>query len=137
MGMASIHRETLINVPVEIVWAALSDIGALHTKLVPGFVIDCVLEGESRKVTFDNGLSVREQIIDVDAERRRVAWSAEGANLTHYNASAQAVSTGSSSCRVIWLADLLPHDAAPAIAGMIEQGLAAMKHHLEIANAAA
>jgi hypothetical protein len=135
--MASIHRETLINVPVENVWAALSDVGALHTKLVPGFVTGCVLDGEARMVTFGNGLTVREQIIVVDAERKRVAWSAEVPNLTHYNASAQAVRSGANACRVVWLADLLPHEAAPAIAGMIEQGLAAMKSHLESANAAA
>jgi hypothetical protein len=32
---------------------------------------------------------------------------------------------------VVWIADLLPHELAPSIAGMIEQGLAAMKQTLE------
>ena len=135
--MASIRRETLINVPAEKVWAALADVGSLHTKLVPGFVTGCDYDGQVRVVTFGNGLTVREQIIDVDAERRRVAWSAEGANLSHYSASAQVVSSGGNTCRVVWLADLLPHEAAPAIAAMIEQGLAAMKRHLEAVNAPA
>lgn len=135
--MASIHRETQINVPVEKVWAALADLGELHTQLVPGFVTNCVLDGGARMVTLANGLTVREQIIDVDAERRRVAWSAQGANLTHYGASAQALSRGGNTCRVVWPADLLPHVAAPAIAGMIEQGLCVMKRHLESVHAAA
>ena len=69
--MASIHRETLIRVPSEKVWAALSDVGALHTKLVPGFVSDCVFDGHARLVTFGNGLSVREVIIDVSSRNRR------------------------------------------------------------------
>ena len=135
--MASIHRETLIRVPSEKVWAALSDVGALHTKLVPGFVTDCVFDGHTRMVTFGNGLSVREVIIDVSAEEKRVAWSAEGGNLRHYNASAQVVNSGGNTCRVVWIADLLPHEAAPGIASMIEQGLEAMKRHLEQVNAAA
>ena len=129
--MAHIHRETLIDVPPERVWAALSDVGALHTKLVPGFVIDCVYDGETRIVTFGNGLVSRERIIDVGDTGKRVAWSAEGGSLTHYSASAQLFAAGPDTCRVVWLADLLPHQAAPAIAEMIEQGLAAMKRHLE------
>ncbi len=135
--MTSIHREILIRVPSEQVWAALSDVGALYTKLVPGFVTDCVFDGHARMVTFGNGLSVREVIIDVSAEEKRVSWSAEGGNLRHYNASAQVVHSGGSTCRVVWIADLLPHEAAPAIANMIEQGLETMKRHLEQVNAAA
>ena len=34
-------------------------------------------------------------------------------------------------CRAVWIADLLPSELAGAIAGMIEQGLAAMKRKLE------
>jgi carbon monoxide dehydrogenase subunit G len=129
--MAHIRRETVIDVPPAQVWAALSDVGALHTRLVPGFVADCVYAGEVRTITFGNGLVVREHILDVDPDMKRVAWSAEGGNLTHYSASAQLFTAGAHTCRVVWLADLLPHDAAPAITAMIEQGLAAMKRHLE------
>ncbi len=38
--MASIRREILINASPEHVWSAVRDVGALHTRLVPGFVID-------------------------------------------------------------------------------------------------
>jgi len=134
--MAHIHRKTLIDVPIEKVWAALADVGALHTRLVPGFVIDCVYDGEVRTLTFGNGLVARERIIDVDPGRKRVAWSAEGGNLAHHSTSAQLFDAGGGTCRVVWLADLLPHKAAPTIATMIEQGLAAMKRHLEAAKKA-
>ncbi len=134
--MASIHRETLIRVPAEAVWAALADVGALHTALVPGFVTACVFDGRVRTITFGNGLSVRETILDVSAEERRVAWSAEGAGLQHYSASAQVVNAGGGSCRVVWIADLLPHEAAPEIAKMIEAGLDTMTRHLEQTHAA-
>ena len=128
--MASIHKHITINRPAGHVWDAMRDVGALHTRLVVGFVTDCKLDGNLREVTFANGMQAEEEIIDVDDERRRVAWSATGGSLRHYNASTQVIPAGE-SCEVLWSADLLPNEAAPGIAGMIEQGLAAMKRTLE------
>jgi hypothetical protein len=62
---------------------------------------------------------VRELILDVDDESRRVAWSAISEMLTHHSASAQVLPDGPSGCRFVWIADLLPNEAAPAIAAMI------------------
>ena len=129
--MASIRKEISIAVPPEQLWDAMRDVGALHTRLVAGFVVDCRLEGESRTVTFANGMVATELIIDVNDADRRVAWSAVGGRLTHHNASAQVFADGDGNSRVVWIADLLPHELAPSIAGMIEQGLAAMKQTLE------
>jgi len=129
--MASIRKEIFIAVPPEQLWDAMRDVGALHTRLVAGFVVDCRLEGESRTVTFANGMMATELIIDVNDADRRVAWSAVGGRLTHHNASAQVFADGDGNSRVVWIADLLPHELAPSIAGMIEQGLAAMKQTLE------
>lgn len=129
--MASIHRTIDINVPAARAWDAMRDVGALHTRLVVGFVTDCRLEGDERTVTFGNGMSVRERIVDVSDKDRRVAWSASGDSIEHHNASAQIFERGPGKCEVVWIADLLPHDLAPAISGMIEQGLQAMKRTLE------
>jgi len=62
-------------------------IGALHTRLVPGFVVHTEVEPGARVVTFANGMQVREPFIDLDETKRRLVWSAEGAAITHYNAS--------------------------------------------------
>jgi hypothetical protein len=129
--MASIHRTIDIDVPAARAWDAMRDVGALHTRLVTGFVTDCRLEGDERTVTFGNGMSVRERIVDVSDKDRRVAWSAIGDSIVHHNASAQIFERGTGKCEVVWIADLLPHDLAPAISGMIEQGLQAMKRTLE------
>ncbi len=130
--MASVHREIVIDAPAEQVWDALQDVGALHTRLVPGFVVDCVLDGDARHVTFANGMKAKELIVDVDAGLMRVSWSAVDGRLTHHNASAQVSAAGERSCTVRWVADLRPHELAPAVAGMIEQGLAAMKRAQEV-----
>ena len=57
--MASIRKEILIAARPETVWAAIRDVGAVHTRLAPGFVVDSRLEGETRVVTFANGFVVR------------------------------------------------------------------------------
>lgn len=133
--MASIRRETVIDVSPEQAWEALRDVGAIHTRLAPGFVTDVALEPGARVVSFGNGMVVRERIVDVDEGGRRVAWSATGGALTHHNASAQVFAEGEDRTRFVWVADLLPDEAAPVISALIEQGLGVIRCHLESAPA--
>ena len=128
--MASVHREISIDAPPEHVWSAARDIGALHTRLVPGFVVDTQVEDGARIVTFGSGRVVRELIVDVDDSARRIAWAIVGTALTHYNASLQ-VFAEKGRTRAVWIADLLPHELAPGISATIEQGLAVMKRAME------
>jgi len=132
--MASIHREVVIDAPPERVWDALRDVGAIHQRLAPGFVTDVKLEPGARMVTFGNGMVVREIIVDVDEDARRVAWSATGGPLSHHNASAQVFAEGAGRTRFVWIADLLPNEMAPPIAGMIDQGMGVIQKTLEAAE---
>jgi len=129
--MASIHREISIAAGAAEVWDAVRDIGSIHKRLCPGFVLDTVLEEGARVVTFGNGLVAREVIVDLDDGARRLAWSARSERLSHHNASMQIFDDGPGRCHAVWIADLLPNAIAPAIAGMIDQGMAAMKRTLE------
>ena len=43
--MASITREIHIDADPAAVWDALRDFDAVHERLVPGFVVDCRVEG--------------------------------------------------------------------------------------------
>ncbi len=74
---------------------------------------------------------IKEPIVDVDDEKRRLVWSAIGGQLTHYNASAQVFADPGGQTKVVWIADLLPNEAAGAIASMMEQGMAVMKATLD------
>jgi len=129
--MASIRREIVTTAHPEDVWAAICDIGALHTRLVPGFVVDTRLEPGARIVTFGNGMVVKELIVDLDEDARRLVWSAVGGGLTHHNASVQVFADGDAGSRIVWIADLLPNQVAGAIGGMIEQGMSIMKETLD------
>ena len=130
--MASLHEEIRVAASAERVWDAVRDVGALHTRLVPGFVTDTRMEGETRVVTFGNGATVREPIVSIDDGARRLAWSSVGGRATHYNAVMEVIADGN-GCRVRWTIDLLPHELAPAISGMQRQGLTTLKKTLESA----
>jgi carbon monoxide dehydrogenase subunit G len=128
--MSTLHKEVFISAKSEHVWDAVRDVGALHTRLVPGFVVDTRLEGDTRVVTFANGMVAREPIISIDDERLRLAWAAEGGRTTHYNAVLRVFAEGSGT-RVVWVIDLLPHDLSAQIGAMQDLALAAMKKALE------
>jgi hypothetical protein len=121
----------LVETQARDVWDAVRDVGAIHTRLAPGFVVDTRLEEGARVVTFGSGLVVRELIVDVDDEARRLAWSVVGGSFSHHNASLQIFPDGEKRSRVVWIADLLPNELAGRIAGMIDQGMAVMKKTLE------
>ena len=129
--MASIHKEIAVGRSPELAWQAIRDVGAIHKRLVPGFVKDCKLEGDSRIVTFANGMVVRELIVDVDDETWRHSWSARSEPFTHHNASVQVFPAGKDKCRIVWIADLMPNELAENVGEMIEQGLETMKRTLE------
>ena len=129
--MASIQREILTKARPEEVWAAIRDIGALHQRLVPGFVLDTRLEPGARIVTFGNGTVLKELIVDLDEEARRLVWAAVGGRLTHHNASAQVFPHGDNGSRIVWIADLLPNELTDAISEMMNQGAFVMKQTLD------
>ncbi|HET9451961.1 MAG TPA: SRPBCC family protein [Aggregicoccus sp.] len=128
--MATIRKELRTRAAPEQVWDAIRDVGALHTRLVPGFVVDTRLEPGARVVTFGNGLVVREPIVTVDEAQRRLVWGAEGGPLSHYNGAVQVFADGAGS-RVVWTADFLPHEAATVVDPMIAEGMAAMQRALD------
>jgi len=129
--MASIRREIVVDAPVEHVWAALRDIGNVHTRLAQQFVIDTRLDGDSRLVTFANGEVVRERIVDIDDRAHRLVYAVVDWRTTHHNASFQVASDGDGRSRLTWITDLLPDSLAELVGGFVEQGSVAIKRTLE------
>jgi carbon monoxide dehydrogenase subunit G len=129
--MASIRKEISTKARAEDVWEALRDIGALHTRLTPGFVINTRLEPGARIVTFGNRMEIRELIVTIDEAERRVVWSAAGGSLTHHNGAAQVLLRADGVTTVAWIADFLPDAAASTVGDMMEQGMAVMKKTLD------
>jgi hypothetical protein len=129
--MASIRKEIAIAASAEQVWDAVRDVGAIHHRLARGFVTDTRLENGARVVTFANGVVVRELIVDIDDEQRRIAYSVVGSAATHHNASIEVYPDGAARSRLVWIADLLPNEAADKFEPMMEQGALVMQRTLE------
>jgi hypothetical protein len=125
--MASIHKTIPISASADKVWDAVRDFGALHTRLVPGFVVDTKLDGEARIVSFANGTVARELLVACDDARRRLVYAIHSERLKQHSASVQVIADGDTRCRVVWTVDLLPHEAAPSISGQMDEGAASMQ----------
>jgi Polyketide cyclase / dehydrase and lipid transport len=131
--MGSIYKEIAIHTSAEKAWAVVRDVGAVHRRFVPGLVTDTHLEpgANARIVTFANGMVVRELIVNIDDERRRFAYAAISDMFKHHNASMQVFDDGPGRCRLVWITDLLPDEAANAVGKIIDEGAAIMRRTLE------
>lgn len=128
--MASIHRDIAIAAGAAEVWDAVRDFGALHQRLVRGFVLDARLDGDARIVTFANGNVAREVLVDCDDARRRLVYAVVSERVKHYNASVQVLDDGETRCRLCWTVDVLPHEIAPYIEAQMDQAALAMQNTL-------
>ena len=130
--MASIIRDITIAAAPEAVWRAVREVGNAH-QLFVGVLTDCRMGNGERTVTFANGMVLRELILDVSDEHRRVAYTAVGGRTTHHNSSLQVFAEEGGHSRIQWVTDFLPNEMAPVIGGLVEAGAAAMKRQLEAA----
>jgi hypothetical protein len=127
--MASIRHEITTTAAPDDVWAALRDFGAPHERLVRGFVTATELDGDDRVVTFFTGTKVRERLVGVDEEHRRLAYAILD-GFEHYNGSAEVHPDGAGS-RVTWIVDVLPERAAERVAALMARGADAMRATLD------
>ena len=128
--MASIQKDIIIDANPSDVWDALRDFGALHTRLVPGFVTDTKLDGDARTVTFSNGTVAREILVDCDDKRQRLVYAVKSEKLTQHSASAQVLAEGDGRSRLVWIVDVLPNEVAPYMSAQMDLGAAAMQKAL-------
>lgn len=131
MHTATVRKEILTKAPAAQVWDAIRDVGALHTRLVPGFVTDTRLEPGARTVTFGNSTVLRELIVTLDESARRLVWSSEGGRATHYNSSVQVFTDADGGTRVTWISDFLPDALAKDMDSAMETGATVMKKTLD------
>ena len=129
--MATIYKDFIVNAPPDFVWEAIKDVGAVHTRLAQGFVTDTVLSGDIRTVTFLNGYTVREQIITISDELRRLSFTVVKGRASHHNSYFQVLATVEGKTHIVWVTDLLPDELKASIEQMVESGSSAIQQTLE------
>ncbi|MFE3873147.1 SRPBCC family protein [Kitasatospora sp. NPDC059146] len=133
-GIATIVEDVVIEADAEHVWDAVRDVGAVHERLIPGYVLDTRMDGDVRYLTMPGGAVIRELIVSVDDGLRRLAYSAvEGFKLplTHHHASFQVLPVADGRCRLLWTTDVLPHEMAEQVRLRVSRGAQVMKATLE------
>ena len=125
--MASIHKDISINAHPNDVWAAVRDFGAVHQRLVPGFVLDARLDGDARIVTFADGTVARELLVDCDDARRRLVYAVVSERVKQHSASVQVFADGDARSRLVWIVDVLPNEIAPYMNAQMDHAALAMQ----------
>jgi hypothetical protein len=125
--MASIHKDIPIDAHPDEVWAAVRDFGAVHKRLVPGFVLDAHLDGDARIVTFANGTVARELLVDCDDGRRRLVYAVVSERVKQHSASVEVLADDDARTRLIWIVDVLPDEIAAYIEAQMDQAALAMQ----------
>jgi hypothetical protein len=137
IDIASIRHEVVVARRPQEVWDVLRDVGAVHRRLLPGRVQDVSIDGSVRTLTMPDGHVVRELIIDVDDDARRLAYAVvEGARppLEHHHATFQVFDEGDAQSRLVWVTDILPDALADLIRERSARGAAEMKRVIEAAG---
>jgi hypothetical protein len=129
--VATIRKERTIEVSPDEAWAVLSDWGAPHERLVPGFAVATELDGEDRLVTFFNGAVARERLVAQDEDERRLVWSIVDGPYAHHNGAAQVIANEDGTTRFVWVADVLPNEMAEVTGELMERGVETVKQSLE------
>jgi carbon monoxide dehydrogenase subunit G len=128
--MASITKEILVAAPPEHAWAMIRDFGGVQ-RLVPGFLVDCHLDGDARVVTFASGRVARELLVDIDDVARRLVYAEPNGPFLTRSASLQVFADGADRCRVVWIIDVLPNEFAGLMRDNMQKASALMEQTLE------
>jgi hypothetical protein len=129
--MSSIHHQLMVDVPAETAWAALRLVGQAHRLFAP-VLADGQLDGDLRTVRFANGMVVKERILDINDDVRRVAYTVtDGPGMSYHHASMQILDAGPARCLFVWTTDFLPPEIGGNLTPLIEQGSKALKANLE------
>lgn len=128
--MGSVIKDIKVGASVADVWDALRDFGAVHLRVLPGFVVECELEENERVVTFSSGVVLRERLITLDDAHRRFVYAVVESplDLVHHQGSVEAVAEpGENGCRVVWTTDFLPEEIGPIVESLMSEGAAVME----------
>lgn len=133
--MAHLRTEISIAAAPADVWDVIRDFGAGPLRMAPGFVVGCQADGNTRVVTFADGVVVHERFVALDDDERRIAYSVVGGSVQpdHDAAEMRAVPEGG-GCRFVWTRELRPDELAPAFQSSMDRGAEVIKRTLEVAH---
>jgi carbon monoxide dehydrogenase subunit G len=126
MGEAQV--QVRIDRPADEVWKVVGDFGGLAGWL-PG-VESCRLEGDERILAM-MGMEVTERLVRRDDAKRVIAYGITGGIPVERHQATITVEPDGDASRVTWVVDVAPDSMTDMMKGAYEQGLQALKAHVE------
>lgn len=127
--MATIYREIEFDCSLDKAWDQLRDFGNA-ARLFAGVLVDCQVASGERTVTFNNGYVVQEQLVSLDEDKCRLAYTVVNGDFAHHSASMQMLPSAG-GVKFVWISDFLPHEATQPVEPLVEAGCQAIKRFLE------
>jgi hypothetical protein len=124
-AMTTVVREVTLDIDAARAWDALRDPGNVG-KVFAGVLVDAVLDGDLRTVTFAGGTVVQERVVAIDDARMRIAYTVCGDRFEHHHASIQVFQEAAGRCRLVWISDFLPDARREVVEPLMDAGCAAI-----------
>ena len=117
--MATIHKQFTIDAPIDRVWSKMSDLVGVHSLL--GMLTNAEVDGDIRVCQTKDGASLKELIVSVDSEQKRLVYAITESpfNFEFHSASWQAIPDGDGTI-FEWYTDLKPDRLAETIELIID-----------------
>jgi hypothetical protein len=126
---ASQRRQRVIHVSADRAWEVVTRADVLH-HWFPG-LLSCVLEGRSRTITTNIGISLVEEIVTNDPLQRRFQYKITGGFFKEHLASIDVIELDADRCLVTYASDADPATMAIVLGGAMEEALAELARQLE------
>ena len=117
-----------INRSADEVWAVVGDFGGIG-KWLPG-IESCRVEGDDRILTMP-GMQITERLIAKDDQSRALTYSIIAGVPVDNHQGVMTVTPNGGASRVTWAVDTTPDEMVEVMVPAYEQGLEALKAHLE------
>ena len=125
--MASVYKQVTLNLSADKLWEMVADVANL-SNLLDG-VQHSEVDGTTRSCTFADGAKLRETILGVDHENKRVAYTILEApfKLDFHAGSMQVRDAGDGKSTLVWAVDVLPEAMADPINGLLDGEMGKLK----------
>jgi len=119
--VTTIYLETSLNLSADDLWNKVADVGGISSLL--DVIMESSCDGDTRTCVTADGGTLKETILGVDHQNRRVAYTITESpfGLEFHAASMQVIDQGHGKSALRWITDIKP-DAAADMMGPLFKG---------------
>ncbi len=124
------HAQAAIDIEgsVDAVWALVGDFGGIDSWM-PG-IESCRVDGANRILAM-RGMEITEALVSKDDATRTLTYAiVDGVPVEHHQGMVTVTPQGEGS-HVTWDVDVTPEEMVSVMVGLYQQGLGALKKHVE------